>query len=185
MARSFHGPLAGIRVIELAGIGPGPFGAMLLSELGADVVRVDRPAAPGRKPPTLTRGRRSVVADLKVPEGRAAVLRLAGLADVLIEGYRPGVAERLGLGPDDVLSVNPALVYARMTGWGQDGPWAHAAGHDINYVAVTGVLARSARKAARRRSRSTWWATSVAAAFTWWSGCSPRCLSPEPPGSGR
>jgi alpha-methylacyl-CoA racemase len=134
------GPLAGIRVIELAGIGPGPFAAMLLSELGADVVRVDRPATAGRKPPTLTRGRRSVVADLKVPEDRAAVLRLAERADVLIEGYRPGVAERLGLGPGDAHGVNPALVYARMTGWGQDGPWAHAAGHDINYVAVTGVL---------------------------------------------
>jgi crotonobetainyl-CoA:carnitine CoA-transferase CaiB-like acyl-CoA transferase len=141
VAPTFHGPLAGIRVIELAGIGPGPFAAMLLSELGADVVRVDRPAAAGRKPTTLTRGRPSVVADLKVPEGRAAVLRLAELADVLIEGHRPGVAERLGLGPGDVLGVNPALVYARMTGWGQDGPWAHAAGHDINYVAVTGVLA--------------------------------------------
>ena len=141
MATSFYGPLAGIRVVELAGIGPGPFAATLLSELGADVVRVDRPAAAGRKPAQLTRGRRSVVADLKVPEGRDAVLRLAERADVLIEGYRPGVAERLGLGPDDVLGVNPALVYARMTGWGQDGPWAHAAGHDINYVAVTGALA--------------------------------------------
>jgi hypothetical protein len=137
----FRGPLAGTRVVELAGIGPGPFAAMLLSELGADVVRVDRPAAAGRKPPVLTRGRRSVVADLKVPEGRDAVLRLAERADVLIEGYRPGVAERLGLGPDDVLGVNPALVYARMTGWGQDGPWAHSAGHDINYVAITGALA--------------------------------------------
>ncbi|MCW2932064.1 MAG: putative fatty acid-CoA racemase [Actinomycetia bacterium] len=127
--------------MELAGIGPGPFAAMLLSELGADVVRVDRPASAGRKPPTLTRGRRSVVADLKVPEGRDALLRLAERAHVLIEGYRPGVAERLGLGPDDVRGVNPALVYARMTGWGQDGPWAHSAGHDINYVAITGVLA--------------------------------------------
>jgi alpha-methylacyl-CoA racemase len=127
--------------VELAGIGPGPFAAMLLSELGADVVRVDRPAAAGRKPPVLTRGRRSVVADLKLPEGRDAVLRLAERAHVLIEGYRPGVAERLGLGPDNVLGVNPALVYARMTGWGQDGPWAHCAGHDINYVAITGVLA--------------------------------------------
>ncbi|HEY3878986.1 MAG TPA: CaiB/BaiF CoA-transferase family protein [Trebonia sp.] len=140
MAPSFHGPLAGIRVVELAGIGPGPFAAMLLAELGADVVRVDRPGAAGQRPPRLTRGRRSVVADLKDPGGRDAVLRLAGQADVLMEGYRPGVAERLGLGPDDVHGVNPALVYARMTGWGQDGPWAHAAGHDINYVAVTGVL---------------------------------------------
>jgi alpha-methylacyl-CoA racemase len=141
VAPSSHGPLAGIRVVELAGIGPGPFAAMLLSELGADVVRVDRPAAVGRPPQQMTRGRPSVVADLKDPEGRAAVLRLAELADVLIEGYRPGVAERLGLGPDVVLAVNPALVYARMTGWGQEGPWAQAAGHDINYVAVTGVLA--------------------------------------------
>jgi alpha-methylacyl-CoA racemase len=140
-APSSYGPLAGIRVVELAGIGPGPFAATLLTQLGADVVRVDRPDAGGRMPRELTRGRRSVVADLKDPEGRAAVLRMAELADVLIEGYRPGVAERLGLGPDAVLAVNPALVYARMTGWGQDGPWAHAAGHDINYIAITGTLA--------------------------------------------
>jgi alpha-methylacyl-CoA racemase len=158
---------------------------MLLSELGADVVRVDRPAAPGRKPPTLTRGRRSVVADLKDPEGRDAVLRLAERADVLIEGYRPGVAERLGLGPDDVLGVNPALVYARMTGWGQDGPWAHAAGHDINYVAVTGVLAAIGQEGGPPQIPSTSWVTSVAAAFTWWSGCSPQSLSPGLPGSGK
>jgi crotonobetainyl-CoA:carnitine CoA-transferase CaiB-like acyl-CoA transferase len=166
----FRGPLAGTRVVELAGIGPGPFAAMLLSELGADVVRVDRPAAAGRKPPVLTRGRRSVVADLKVPEGRDAVLRLAERADVLIEGYRPGVAERLGLGPDDVLGVNPALVYARMTGWGQDGPWRTRPATTSTMSPSPARWRRSARKAARLRSRSTCWATSLPApapVLTW------------------
>jgi len=134
------GPLRGVRVLELGGIGPGPMAALLLHELGADVLRVDRPDAVGSPPDWLARGRRSTVADLKDPSGREAVLRLASRADVLIEGFRPGVAERLGLGPDDVLARNPALVYGRMTGWGQDGPWARTAGHDINYIAITGVL---------------------------------------------
>ena len=138
------GPLTGLRVVELAGIGPGPFAAMLLADMGADVVRVDRPGGNvlGLPPGTdiLARGRRSVVVDLKVPAGVETVLRLVERADVLLEGFRPGVTERLGLGPADCAARNPRLVYARMTGWGQDGPLAHSAGHDIGYVAVTGVL---------------------------------------------
>jgi len=140
------GPLAGVRVVELAGIGPAPFAAMLLADLGADVIRVDRPGAPTLPfplPPEadlLRRGRPSVALDLKHPDGLATTLALVEQADVLVEGYRPGVAERLGLGPSDCLARNPGLVYGRMTGWGQDGPLAHAAGHDIGYVAVTGAL---------------------------------------------
>ncbi|SEP83907.1 CaiB/BaiF CoA transferase family protein [Streptomyces radiopugnans] len=138
------GPLAGVRVVELAGIGPGPFAAMLLADLGADVVRVDRPGgqALGIDPALDVTGRnkRSVVVDLKAPEGPAAVLGLAERADVLIEGWRPGVAERLGVGPVPCLARNPKLVYGRMTGWGQDGPLAASAGHDIGYTAVTGAL---------------------------------------------
>jgi len=138
------GPLQGLRVVELAGIGPGPFAAMLLSDLGADVLRIDRPGAPpvfGR-PETdlLTRGRRSVAVDLKHPDGVATVLALAERADVLLEGFRPGVTERLGLGPEECLARNERLVYGRMTGWGQDGPLAHTAGHDVGYIAVTGAL---------------------------------------------
>ncbi|MBZ6472801.1 CaiB/BaiF CoA transferase family protein [Streptomyces griseocarneus] len=138
------GPLTGVRVLELAGIGPGPFAAMLLADLGADVVRVDRPGGPGLHiDPAYditNRNKRSVLVDLKSPGGPAAVLDLAGRADILLEGYRPGVAERLGVGPDAALARNPALVYGRMTGWGQQGPLAHAAGHDIGYIAVTGAL---------------------------------------------
>ncbi|MEU8312284.1 CaiB/BaiF CoA-transferase family protein [Micromonospora sp. NPDC048169] len=139
------GPLAGVRVVELAGIGPGPFAAMLLADLGADVVRVDRPEPgafaagdPGQN--LLNRGKRSIVVDLKHPAGAEVVLALAGRAAILIEGWRPGVAERLGVGPQDALARNPALVYGRMTGWGQDGPLARAAGHDIGYIAVAGAL---------------------------------------------
>ena len=139
-----HGPLTGLRVVEFAGIGPGPFAAMLLADMGADVIRIDRPAgATDIMPPesdTLRRGRRSVVLDLRSPDGVRAALDLAERADVLIEGYRPGVAERLGLSPEACWERNPRLVYGRMTGWGQDGPLAHAAGHDIAYVAVTGAL---------------------------------------------
>jgi len=140
------GPLAGVRVVELASIGPAPFAAMLLADLGADVIRVDRPGEPSLPVPLppesdlLRRGRPSVALDLKHPDGLATTLALVEQADVLLEGYRPGVAERLGLGPDDCLARNPRLVYGRMTGWGQDGPLAHAAGHDIGYVAVTGAL---------------------------------------------
>lgn len=136
------GPLSGIRVVELAGIGPGPFCGMVLADQGADVIRVDRPGGGGGLPmPDLTaRGRRSIAVDLKRPEGRDVVLRLVGKADALIEGFRPGVAERLGLGPDDCLAVNRRLVYGRMTGWGQEGPLASAAGHDIDYIALAGAL---------------------------------------------
>lgn len=135
------GPLAGLRVVEFAGIGPGPFACMLLSDMGADVVTVDRP---GRKPPEKSnitgRGRTVVTADLKDPAARERVLELLAKADVLIEGFRPGVMERLGLGPDTVLARNPRIVYGRMTGWGQHGPLAKAAGHDLNYIAITGAL---------------------------------------------
>jgi alpha-methylacyl-CoA racemase len=137
------GPLAGLRVIELAGIGPGPHAAMMLADLGADVVRVERPSGGprlGAGRDQLLRGRRSVAADLKSPAGRETVLRLAERADVLLEGLRPGVTERLGVGPADCQARNPGLVYARMTGWGQDGPLAARAGHDINYIGLTGVL---------------------------------------------
>jgi alpha-methylacyl-CoA racemase len=137
------GPLAGIRVVELAGIGPGPFCVMLLADMGADVVRVDRagPASPDYTPnPVLERGRRSIAVDLKTDRGRDLLLRLVDRADVLVESYRPGVAERLGIGPAECLARNPRLVYGRMTGWGQDGPLATAAGHDINYISLTGAL---------------------------------------------
>lgn len=135
------GPLAGLQVVEVGGIGPGPYAAMMLADLGADVVRIDRPGEDLRAThAVLLRGRRSVVLDLKSHLGRAAVLALADGADVLIEGFRPGVAERLGLGPDIVLQRNPRLVYGRMTGWGQDGPYAGRAGHDITYLAISGAL---------------------------------------------
>jgi alpha-methylacyl-CoA racemase len=135
------GPLAGIRVVELAGIGPGPFAAMLLADLGAEVLRVDRPASSRPAWPTvLARGRRSVVVDLKHPDGAGLVLDLVASAAALVEGFRPGVAERLGIGPDACLARNPRLVYGRVTGWGQEGPWRLAAGHDIDYVAVAGAL---------------------------------------------
>ncbi|MBA0052262.1 CoA transferase [Streptomyces sp. AJS327] len=138
------GPLEGVRVVELAGIGPGPFAAMHLADLGADVVRVDRPGgnvlAVAPESDVTNRNKRSVVLDLKDERGLAAALDLAGRADVLIEGYRPGVAERLGIGPEVCLARNSRLVYGRMTGWGQEGPLAHTAGHDIGYVAVTGAL---------------------------------------------
>ncbi|MFI1921718.1 CaiB/BaiF CoA transferase family protein [Streptomyces sp. NPDC020377] len=139
-----HGPLAGVRVVELAGIGPGPFAGMLLADLGADVVRVDRPGgsalAIDPAHDITNRNKRSVIVDLKAPDGPARVLDLAARADVLIEGNRPGVAERLGVGPRDCHARNPRLVYGRMTGWGQDGPLADRAGHDVSYIAVTGAL---------------------------------------------
>ncbi|MGW7203637.1 CaiB/BaiF CoA transferase family protein [Streptomyces sp. NPDC054837] len=139
-----QGPLTGVRVLELAGIGPGPFAAMLLADLGADVVRVDRPGGPGLaidpECDITNRNKRSVIIDLKAPDGAARVLDLAERADVLIEGYRPGVAERLGIGPEACHARNPRLVYGRMTGWGQEGPLAQRAGHDIAYIALTGTL---------------------------------------------
>ena len=138
------GPLRGIKVVEIAGIGPGPHAATLLADLGADVVRVEKPggamSAGPRDTDLLTRGRPSVAMDLKSPDAIRALLELATQADVLIEGMRPGVAERLGVGPEHCLRRNPALVYGRMTGWGQDGPLAHTAGHDINYIGLAGVL---------------------------------------------
>ncbi|MFB0926614.1 MAG: CaiB/BaiF CoA-transferase family protein, partial [Acidimicrobiales bacterium] len=146
------GPLAGVKVIELAGIGPGPFCGMMLADMGADVVRVERasnvPAEmPAGSPPDVaSRGKRSIGVDLKNPEGVETVLRLIEGADVLIEGFRPGVTERMGLGPDVCLERNPALVYGRMTGWGQEGPYALTAGHDINYIALSGVLSMIGRK---------------------------------------
>lgn len=138
------GPLSGLRVLELGGIGPGPHAAMMLADLGADVVRVDRPSgglkvAPGQAD-WMLRNRRLVGADMKTEEGMATVKALFDAADVVIEGFRPGVAERLGIGPADVHATNPRLIYARMTGWGQDGPWAKVAGHDINYISLTGAL---------------------------------------------
>ncbi|GAA2106860.1 CaiB/BaiF CoA transferase family protein [Actinomadura alba] len=143
-ASSGAGPLSGVRVIELAGIGPAPFAAMLLADLGAEVIRVDRPggrpAFPDPAKDLTNRGKRSVAVDLKDDRGRDVVLRMVERADALIEGFRPGVTERLGLGPDDCLARNPALVYGRMTGWGQQGPLAQSAGHDIGYIAVTGAL---------------------------------------------
>ncbi len=136
-----QGPLAGMRIVEFAGIGPGPFCGMLLSDLGADVVRIDRRGAAGGLPTDVTaRGRRSVALDLKRPESIAVCLRLIERADALFEGFRPGVMERLGLSPDVSLARNPRLVYGRMTGWGQSGPLAQAAGHDINYIAISGAL---------------------------------------------
>ncbi|MBV9207497.1 MAG: CoA transferase, partial [Actinobacteria bacterium] len=136
------GPLAGIRVLELAGIGPGPFCAMMLADAGATVLRIDRPGGAPERPELalLNRGRRSAVLDLKHPRAADALRRLADAADVLLEGFRPGVTERLGIGPDVCLRRNPRLVYARMTGWGQDGPLAGAAGHDIGYIARAGAL---------------------------------------------
>lgn len=136
-----QGPLRGVKVIEFVGLGPAPFAAMLLSDLGADVIRIDRPGAHGGGPQeVLARGRRSAAFNLKNPDAIEACLKLISSADIVLEGYRPGVMERLGLGPDVALKRNPALVYGRMTGWGQHGPLAHAAGHDINYIALTGAL---------------------------------------------
>ena len=140
------GPLEGIGIVEFAGLGPAPFCAMLLADLGAETIRIDRPQAPaGRidhdpRTQVMNRGRRSIAVDLKNPAGRDAALRLIDRAEALIEGYRPGVMERLGLGPDVCMARNARLVYGRMTGWGQDGPLASAPGHDINYIALAGVL---------------------------------------------
>ncbi|MDP6867363.1 MAG: CaiB/BaiF CoA-transferase family protein [Acidimicrobiales bacterium] len=145
------GALDGVRVIELAGIGPGPFCGMMLADMGADVVRIDRAGAvrggdPANPPANVNaRGRRSIGVDLKSDEGRDLVLRMVADADVVFEGFRPGVAERLGIGPEDCMARNPAIVYGRMTGWGQDGPYAQTAGHDINYIALAGALAHMGR----------------------------------------
>lgn len=136
------GPLNGLTVVEMAGIGPGPFCAMMLSDMGADVIRIDRltPGFLGGGGTLIDRGRRTIALDIKKPGATDIVLRLVDKADALLEGFRPGVMERLGLGPDECLARNPRLVYGRMTGWGQDGPLAQAAGHDLNYIAITGAL---------------------------------------------
>src|SRR3954449_6677823 len=145
------GPLTGYRIIELAGIGPGPFAAMLLADMGAEVVRVERaqnvrgPAPDTPHPDVSLRGRRNIALDLKHPDGAATLLDLVEKADALIEGFRPGVMERLGVGPDACLARNPKLVFGRMTGWGQEGPYAQAAGHDINYISLSGTLAHIGR----------------------------------------
>ena len=136
------GPLTDIRVVEMAGIGPGPFTAMMLSDLGAEVVRVDRLSHKGigHRANLLNRGRKSIALDLKNPRGVETTLRLIEQADVVLEGFRPGVMERLGLGPEECISVNPRLIFGRMTGWGQTGPLSQAAGHDINYISIAGAL---------------------------------------------
>lgn len=152
MADRPGGPLVGLRVVEMVGIGPAPFAAMLLADMGADVIRIDRPAPSGlgvQRPDRFNfsaRGRRSVAIDLKRPEGVDCALDLIGRADALVEGFRPGVMERLGLGPVPCLDRNPRLVYGRLTGWGQEGPLAQAAGHDLNYIALTGALDAIGRK---------------------------------------
>ena len=134
------GPLSGLKIIEMAGLGPGPFAAMMLADHGAEVIRVERPGNLAIPNDPLTRSRRSIALDLKSEAGRAVVRKLAAHADGLVEGYRPGVMERLGLGPEELLDANPRLVYGRVTGWGQDGPLAADAGHDLNYLALTGLL---------------------------------------------
>ncbi|MEJ6706057.1 MAG: CaiB/BaiF CoA-transferase family protein [Pseudomonadales bacterium] len=134
------GPLSGIKIIELAGIGPGPFCGMLLSDMGAEVIRVDRAGAVLRGQDVLTRGRKSIAVNLKSEQGRETILKLCESADAIFEGFRPGVTERLGLGPEDCMARNEKIVYGRMTGWGQEGPMANAAGHDINYIALSGAL---------------------------------------------
>lgn len=144
------GPLTGFRVVEMAGIGPGPFACMLLSDMGAEVIRVERASGGmstgGNAGDVMARGRRSIAVDLKNPAGAEAVLKLLETADALVEGFRPGVMEKLGLGPEVCLARNPRLVFGRMTGWGQQGPLSHAAGHDINYIAITGALDAIGRK---------------------------------------
>jgi alpha-methylacyl-CoA racemase len=136
------GPLAGVRVLELAGLGPAPFCGMMLGDMGADVIRIERPGQPWHEPSRdpLLRNRRSIRLNLKHPDGLSTALRLVETCDILIEGFRPGVTERIGIGPSECLSRNPRLIYGRMTGWGQTGPLAHTAGHDINYIALTGAL---------------------------------------------
>ncbi len=147
------GPLTGIKVIEMAGIGPGPFACMLMSDMGAEIIRIDRSSganalASSKASPAdvMARGRKSIAVNLKDPDGVEVVLKLVETADVIIDVYRPGVMEKLGLGPDVCAARNPGIVYGRMTGWGQDGPWAQAAGHDMNYIAITGALDAIGRK---------------------------------------
>jgi alpha-methylacyl-CoA racemase len=141
-----NGPLSGVKVVEFAGIGPGPFCCMLLSDMGADVVRVDRLGGRAMRNDVTARGRRSIALDMKQPADIEVALQLIEKADILIEGFRPGVMERLGVGPDNAFARNAKLIYGRMTGWGQSGPLAHAAGHDLNYIALSGALHAMGRK---------------------------------------
>ncbi|NMN94308.1 CoA transferase [Nocardiaceae bacterium YC2-7] len=145
------GPLSGVRVVEMAGLAPVPFGGMILADLGADVVRIDRPGGSAITPPPgpVDRGKRSLTIDLKDPAGLASVRALAEKADVFVEGFRPGVAEKVGIGPADLTAANPQLVYVRVTGWGQEGPLAPRAGHDINYIGLTGALSLIGRAGER------------------------------------
>jgi alpha-methylacyl-CoA racemase len=140
------GPLSGLRIIEFAGLGPGPFAGMMLADHGAEVIRIERKGSTGGGDGVLERSRRSIALDLKSPEARDIAARLCAGADAVVEGFRPGVMERLGLGPDDLRSGNPALVYGRMTGWGQTGPMSQDAGHDINYISISGALHAIGRK---------------------------------------
>lgn len=184
-----RGPLVGVRVVELAGIGPGPFAAMLLADLGADVVHVSRPGGVSLSInpayDITNRNKRSVVVDLKAPDGPARVLDLAARADILIEGNRPGVAERLGVGPEDCHARNPALVYGRMTGWGQEGPLAQRAGHDIAYIALTGTLGMIGEPGRPPPSPPTSSATTRAAPCTSSSASSPPCTTRARPAPAR
>lgn len=158
------GPLSGLRVVEFVGLGPAPFGCMLLADLGAEVIALRRP---GSSVPALVRNRETVEVDLKDPEVCAEVRGLIAAADILVEGFRPGVMERLGLGPDDLRVRETGLIYARMTGWGQTGPTAHTAGHDLNYIAVTGALHLATRAGPRPSRRRTCSGTSAAGRCTW------------------
>ena len=180
------GPLQGFRVIELAGIGPGPFCGMMLSDMGAEVIRVDRVGGAGRRGrDVLARNRRSVAVDLKQPEGVELVLKLVETADALFEGFRPGVTERLGLGPDDCMARNEKLVYGRMTGWGQEGPIAHAAGTTSTTSAWLARCTPSASRAASRCRRSISSATSAAAACSWRTGWYAACWRASRSGKGQ
>ena len=139
-------PLDGVKIIELAGIGPGPYAGQLLADMGAEIIVVNRPGPMGAIPNLSNRGKKSITLDLRKPEAAAVILDLVKTADVIFEGLRPGVTERLGIGPEQCYAVNPKLVYGRMTGWGQTGPWAKTAGHDINYISITGALGAMGRK---------------------------------------
>ncbi len=182
------GPLAGIKIVEMSGLGPGPYCGMILADLGADILRIDRSfeaesILPEPRYNIVTRGRRSVAVDLKHPQGKEVVLRLVEQADALFEGYRPGVMERLGLGPDTCLARRPRLVYGRATGWGQEGPFAQAVGHDINYIAATGALHAIGRRGRFRPYPLL--ATTAAAARSWRSASWPRCSKHAAPAAAR
>ena len=188
------GPLHGIKIVEFAALGPAPMGAMILADLGAEVVRIERKLPPGARPGSelfdpaldiLNRSRRVVTLDLKKPEGLAAARQLIAGADILIEGFRPGVMERLGLGPDACLGTNPRLVFGRMTGWGQSGPLADAAGHDINYLSLSGALhaiGEPGGKPVVPLNRSP---IAVAGRCCWWSACWPPSLRRAHPARAR